>query len=150
MHQHQVAWGETLADAGEQSGLQGQCECHTEAMKWYLLGAEQGQAGAQYNLGLIYANGKGVPQDYAEAIKWYRLAAEQGHVEAQYDLGRIYAEGEGTTRDLVQAYLWLDLAARQGGKEYAKTLEQTASVMSPAQIEEGRRLADEWLAKHSE
>ena len=40
--------------------------------------AEQGDAAAQYNLGLMYDNGQGVPQDYAEAVKWYRLAAEQG------------------------------------------------------------------------
>ena len=41
--------------------------------------AEQGQAGAQYNLGVIYASGAGVPQDDAEAARWYRLAAEQGY-----------------------------------------------------------------------
>ena len=40
--------------------------------------AEQGNAAAQYNLGVMYDNGEGVPQDYAEAAKWYRLAAEQG------------------------------------------------------------------------
>jgi TPR repeat protein len=40
--------------------------------------AEQGDAGAQYNLGYLYANGLGVTQDHTEAVKWYRLAAEQG------------------------------------------------------------------------
>ena len=40
--------------------------------------AEQGDALAQYNLGFMYSNGEGVPQDYAEAVKWYRMAAEQG------------------------------------------------------------------------
>ena len=47
-------------------------------MKFYRLAAEQGYADAQYNLGVMYANGHGVSQDYAEAAKWYRLAAEQG------------------------------------------------------------------------
>jgi TPR repeat protein len=41
--------------------------------------AEQDDADAQNNLGLMYRNGQGVPQDYAEAVKWYRLAAEQSH-----------------------------------------------------------------------
>ena len=40
--------------------------------------AKQGDADAQYNLGLMYRNGQGVPQDYKTAVKWYRLAAEQG------------------------------------------------------------------------
>ena len=52
--------------------------------------AEQGHAQAQFNLGLMYDNGKGVPQDYAEAVKWYRLAAEQGYAYAQFNLGVMY------------------------------------------------------------
>ena len=40
--------------------------------------AAQGNAAAQYLLGLMYGRGDGVPQDDAEAVKWYRLAAEQG------------------------------------------------------------------------
>ena len=51
--------------------------------------AEQGYAGAQNNLGLMYARGRGVPQDYAAAVKWYRKAAEQGYVEAQHNLGSV-------------------------------------------------------------
>jgi len=45
--------------------------------------AEQGVASAQYNLGAMYANGDGVPENVAEAVKWYRLAAEQGNASAQ-------------------------------------------------------------------
>ena len=44
--------------------------------------AEQGDARAQYNLGLMYARGDGVPEDDAEAVRWWRLAAEQGDVYA--------------------------------------------------------------------
>jgi len=47
--------------------------------KWYLLAAEQGFANAQYNLGVMYANGEGVPEDDKQAVKWFRLAAEQGN-----------------------------------------------------------------------
>ena len=55
-----------------------------EAAGWYrLLPADQGHAIAQYNLGWMYANGEGVPEDDAEAVRWYRLAADQGHADAQ-------------------------------------------------------------------
>ena len=49
----------------------------TALKEWRPL-AEQGEADAQHNLGIMYHQGKGVPQDYAEAAKWYRLAADQG------------------------------------------------------------------------
>jgi TPR repeat protein len=57
--------------------------------------AEQGHAEAQYNLGGMYAEGRGVPQDYGKAVKWFRKAAEQGHAEAQYNLGGMYFGGRG-------------------------------------------------------
>ena len=60
------------------------------AYKLLLPLAEQGDAAAQYNLGLMYYTGQGVPQDYKEAVKWYRLSAEQGDATAQYNLGVMY------------------------------------------------------------
>ena len=64
--------------------------------------AAQGYASAQYNLGLMYANGRGVVQDYTEAMKWYRLAAVQGAASAQYNLGLKYYFGEGVVQDYSQ------------------------------------------------
>src|SRR6266403_6113941 len=57
--------------------------------------AEQGDARAQYNLGVSYDQGWGVRQDAAEAVKWYRLSAGQGYSLAQQNLGDIYASGRG-------------------------------------------------------
>jgi TPR repeat protein len=48
---------------------------------------------------LAYANGKGVPQDYAEAVKWYRLAAEQGNAGAQFMLAHPCSIGRGIPRE---------------------------------------------------
>jgi TPR repeat protein len=76
--------------------------------------AEQGEAYAQYNLGVMYANGEGVPENDAEAVRWYRLAAEQGHAIGQYNLGLMYAEGEGVPQNNVRAYVWWSVAAAQG------------------------------------
>ncbi len=53
----------------------------------YTKSAEQGDAWAQYNLGLIYKNGEGVSQDYEKAIDWFTKSAEQGFAVAQYYLG---------------------------------------------------------------
>jgi TPR repeat protein len=54
----------------------------TALQEWRTL-ADQGNAQAQYALGLMYENGTGMIQDYAEAVNWYRLAAEQGHATSQ-------------------------------------------------------------------
>ena len=76
--------------------------------------AEAGDAEAQYNLGGMYANGRGVERDDAEAVKWYRFAAEQGDIRAQNDLGVMYATGEGAEQDDAEAVKWYRLAAEQG------------------------------------
>jgi|TARA_B100000315_G_scaffold239765_1_gene258907 TPR repeat protein len=76
--------------------------------------AVRGNAIAQYNLGLMYASGDGVTQDYNEAVKWYRLAAEQGHSKAQNNLGGIYRHGEGVPKDIKEAVKWYRLSAGQG------------------------------------
>lgn len=81
------------------------------AAAWYLRAADQGYAAAQFNLGVMYEQGLGVPIDEGEASKWYRRAAEQGYYDAQYNLAHLYASGRGVERDLVMAYVWFGLAA---------------------------------------
>ena len=76
--------------------------------------AEQGNAGAQFSLGFMHANGQRVPQDYAEAAKWFRLAAEQGNAPAQASLGVMCANGHGVPQDHAEAAKWFRLAAEQG------------------------------------
>ena len=76
--------------------------------------AEQGDADAQYNLGLMYDYGEGVPKDDAKAVYWYRKAAEQGHAKAQFNLGWMYANGEGVAEDGAKAFSWYRKAAEQG------------------------------------
>ena len=76
--------------------------------------AEQGDAKAQYNLGLMYDKGDGTPQNYKAAIKWYTKSAEQGHAKAQNNLGAMYYEGEGTPQDYKAAIKWYTKSAEQG------------------------------------
>jgi len=87
---------------------------YTEEIKWYRKAADLGFALAQNNLGVMYADGKGVAQDYKEAIKWFRMAANQGDDNAQINLAIRYLFGEGVVKDYKEAAKWLRMAANQG------------------------------------
>ncbi len=87
------------------------------AAGWFYRAAEQGYADAQFNLGLMYANGEGVPQDMEQAVELFKKAAEQGHVDAQNNLGAMYFTGEGVTRDEKKAIEWFEKAAAQGNED---------------------------------
>ena len=76
--------------------------------------ADRGHSAAQFNLGVMYARGQGVPKNDAEAARWYRLAAEQGYAPAQTNLGLMYDEGRGMSQDHTEAARWYRLAAEQG------------------------------------
>ena len=79
--------------------------------------AEQGDSKAQYNLGLMYAAGRGVPKDEPKAVEWWQKAAEQGNTEAQYCLGLMYADGLGVPKDERKAMEWWQKAAGQWNAE---------------------------------
>lgn len=83
----------------------------TETVEWYRKAAEKGNASAQNNLGVIYANGIGVAQNRTEAEKWYRKAAEQGYLDAQFYLGEMYANGDGVPVNNEEAVKWFRKAA---------------------------------------
>ena len=76
--------------------------------------AEQGDASAQNNLAVMYANGEGVKQDDRKAVRWFRMAAEQGHAAAQYSLGVAYNKDKGVEQDDREAVRWFRMAAEQG------------------------------------
>ncbi len=87
---------------------------YTTALEEWEPLAKQGNAVAQFNLGTMYEDGKGVSQDYKAAIKWYRLAAEKGDPYAQSNLGLIYQQGLVVPHDYQTAVKWLTLSAAQG------------------------------------
>jgi len=76
--------------------------------------AEQGDAKAQTDLGVLYRDGRGVPKDESKAADWFGKAAEQGDAKAQYELGFLYKIGEGVPLDYVKATEWFGKAAAQG------------------------------------
>ncbi len=125
-------------------------EYATALREWRPL-SKQGNAKAQYLLGLMHEKGEGVPQDYARALQRYRKAAEQGDVSAQAALGLMYMEGQGVLQDYVQAHMWLNMAALKARKGFREALrimrDDLATRMTPAQIAEAQKLAREWRPK---
>jgi uncharacterized protein len=119
----------------------------TALREWIPL-AEQGNADAQHNLGWMYEEGLGVPQDHKTAVKWYTLAAEQGDARAQYDLGWRYGHGLGVPQDNVYAQMWWNISASNGNKDAVRSRDIVAKTMTPSQLEKSQDLARECIAKN--
>ncbi len=81
-----------------------------------------GDTEVQINLGLRFANGRNVAQDYAEAVYWWRMAAEQGNARAQSILGFSYEKGRGVSQDATEAVRWYRLAAEQSHESARQAL----------------------------
>ena len=110
--------------------------------------AEQGNDGAQFDLGFMYDNGDGVPRDYQEAIAWYRRAADQGNDRAQYNLGLMYYKGKDVPQNYVQAYKWFSIAGANGNKVGTSNRDILEKEMTPGQVAVAQKLTREWLARH--
>lgn len=74
---------------------------------------EQGDAKAQYELGVCYYTGDGVKKDYTRAVRWFTKSAEQGNAEAQFNLGNCYYFGYGVKKNYTQTAMWFTKAAEQ-------------------------------------
>ena len=143
----------------------------SEAAKWYRKAAEQGLVEACFNLGVLYDTGKGVAKDCTEAAKWYLKAAQRSYnCKAAFNIGPKYENGWGVEQDYVQAYKWLHFATydvaeydselRALGKSmeidsnreqrYAAVRDRVAAKLSPAQIVEALRLAEEFSIENSD
>ena len=86
------------------------------AIEWYHRAANQGHSQAQYNLGVVFAFGKGVPKNNATAVEWYRRAAENGSAQAQTNLGVMYEQGKGVAKDEVRSRSFVSSFVRQDGR----------------------------------
>ena len=109
--------------------------------------AENGDAGAQYEVGVLIADAPGGAADYKQAADWFRRAADQGHAGAQAALGVMYHRGQGVPRNDVEAVKWLSLATWQDAPEhdaYALWREYVAREMDRNAVADGERLARAW------
>jgi TPR repeat protein len=108
-------------------------------------GIYQGDAKAQYNLGVMYRDGEGVRQDYKKAIEWTEKAAKQGYVSAQYNLGVMYDNGQGVRQDYKKAKEWYEKAANQGDVDAQYNL----GIMydNGEGVKQDKKIAKEWFGK---
>jgi TPR repeat protein len=104
--------------------------------------AENGDLRAQYDLGVLYDRGEGVPQDNQEALNWYHRAAEEGEARAQYNLGLMYANGQGVTQDYAEAYYWITLAVAQGNVHAVEAGDYYSAKMTPDQMARAKQLLE--------
>ena len=110
--------------------------------------AKNGDAWAQFTLGIAYAIGRGVPQDDKAAINWYKKAAEQGHADSQAGLGLINWEyGNGIVEDKVQAYAWYNIAATNQPLSTRSNIkkDEVAEKMTKEQIAKAQDLSREMI-----
>jgi protein SCO1/2 len=114
---------------------------YDDAFALYRGFAEQGDAAAQNNLGILYEVGAGVAADAEAAAAWYRRAAEQGLPMGQYNLGILYGTGLPGASDSVAAYAWLALAEARGLALAAPARQAIAARMSATEIAAAEGLA---------
>jgi hypothetical protein len=110
--------------------------------------APLGDPRAQTYLGYMFANGKGVPQNYMVAAGWYRCASQQGYPAAQYMLGLMYDKAQGVPQDYVIAYALLNLAVAGAGPErerWVRIRDAVASKLSLIERVRAQQLAFEGL-----
>lgn len=120
--------------ADKQEDPQGKVqEVSAEQIEKYTAKAEEGDVDSQYNLGIIYYHGEGVPRDYEQALSWFHKAAEQDDADAQFNLGFMYGRGEGIEKSHDQSLAWFRRAAVQGHKGAQEILEK---MLRKAQSEE--------------
>ena len=108
--------------------------------------APLGDARVQTYLGYMFANGKGVPQNFMVSAGWYRCASQQGVPTAQYMLGLMYDKGQGVPQDYVMAYALLNLAVAGAGPErehWVRIRDAVASKLSLVERLRGQQLAFE-------
>jgi hypothetical protein len=110
--------------------------------------ADAGDAVAEYRLGMRYATGEDVKQDYGEAMRWFLRAADQGNVHAQATVAVWSMAGRGTPQDYGQADYWA-LLAQAGGDESGRAIVlNSAPYLSPAQTAAAQKRAEDWLHTH--
>jgi hypothetical protein len=123
------AWAQCLLGQRYEHGL-GVDQSYQQARELYELSATQGDAGAQYNLGVMYNQHQGqisqynMDQSYERAAEYYEAAARQGMPEAQHNLGLLYATGQGVEQSFESARKWMMKAAEQGDEDAINELQR--------------------------
>lgn len=115
--------------------------------------AAAGNRTAQFNLGLAYLQGEGVPRNLEQGARNIIRSAEAGYVPSQYLLGKLYLEGRGIERNPSMAYAWFNIAASSetGYREetWARAMRDWVTSYLPTEnVKAGQKWSTEWLMRH--
>ena len=103
--------------------------------------AQNGDAEAQFNLGGMYFNGRGVERNIHVAVGWLRMAAKQGHGQAQFNMGAL----EELSGDFISAYVFYSLASStlsgEAKRAAVRASNKLVPLMSPDQLNQAKRIA---------
>ena len=127
------------------SKASGLARIEKEAVVWYGKSAAQGNAAAQFNLGVLYENGRGTKVDFAKANEWYRKASVQGDALAIGNLGMLYVRGDGVKENKVAgvALLLISATADQSPENNAKRNISATRGLTTEMIVEAQALSEE-------
>lgn len=115
---------------------------YAQAADWYRKAAAQNHSLAQFNLGIMYANGQGVVRDDAQSLVWFGRAANLGDAGAQYNMGRFCQRASmdglpaNAPESRIEAYKWFQLSAAQGYKNSEGAYATLTFKMSRADVAE--------------
>ncbi len=107
-----------------------------------------GDSRLQFRLGVTFANGEGVEQDFAKALEWFRHAATNGNPKAQNSLGLMYLNGVGVQTDFAEAFEWFQKAVRNGSVWAQNSL--GLMYVNGAGVQRDPAKAFEWFSKGAE
>ena len=103
---------------------------------------------AQYFLGRMYSEGRGVEKNLQEGAKWYRKAAEKGVQDAQFRLGGLYEAGEGVPQDMEYAFAWYSVSAHIGNTKAEAAMQAAAAKLSPDEMKSANLLSADLIQKY--
>eukprot|EP00439_Symbiodinium_sp_Y106_P089407 s1_g1943.t1 len=122
---------------------------YLEAVKWFEQAALQFSGVAQYYLGVMHRDGKGVARDRIEGLRWLSLSANKFYVPTYLLLGEIYAKGDGVVEDPMKAAMYLDLARRYSDTTnreiVSEVYDATKRFINAEERAEGRLQAQLWV-----
>ena len=130
-----------------------------KATPWYQQAADAGVIEAQFALGSLYYKGKGLPKDLGRALEYFTSAAEAGLLAAQYNLAMMHTAGLAHTKeynadqDRQRAYKWFTVVLARidqdaDTSQIIEAMELLRDEMTSIEVDEGKRMAEEWLASN--
>ena len=127
---------------------------YAKAAEWYGKAAAQQHALAQFNLGIMCANGQGMARDASKSMGWLTEAANLGDAGAQHHLGKAFHRAscagspQAVLESRIEAYKWYHLAAAQGYVGAAAGGEAVVRSMTRQDVVVGEQRVAEFELAH--